>query len=45
MGVENVEDFVAAAQGATVYQALLEETMPPVFKATRDDIGRRSAAW
>ncbi len=38
MGVENVEDFVAAAQGATIYQALLEETLPPVFKATRDDI-------
>ena len=38
MGVENVEDFAAAVQGATVYQALLEETMPPVFNVTRDDI-------
>ena len=38
MGVENVEDFAAAAQGATVYQALLEQTMPPVFNATKDDI-------
>ncbi len=38
MGPENVEDFEHAVQGAEVYQALLERTLPPLFTATPDQI-------
>jgi len=38
MGPENVEDFEHAVQGAEVYQALLERTLPPLFAATPDQL-------
>ena len=38
MGPENVEDFEAAVQGREVYTRLLEQTMPPMFEATPDQI-------
>lgn len=38
MAPENVAEFRAAGQGADVYQALLERTLPPMFAATPDEI-------
>lgn len=38
MAAENVEDFAAAVQGSTVYEELLVRTMPPIFRASADEI-------
>ena len=38
MGEENVEDFHAAVQGREVYTKLLEQTLPPVFEATPEQL-------
>ncbi len=38
MGPENVEEFDAAIQGATVYQELLEKTLPEMFAADPDQV-------
>lgn len=38
MAEENVEDFEAAVHGATAYQRLLEQTLPPIFGASPDDL-------
>jgi pimeloyl-ACP methyl ester carboxylesterase len=38
MGEENVEDFQAAVQGREVYTKLLEQTLPPVFEATPEQL-------
>ena len=38
MAPENVEDFDAASQGGTVYQELLERTLPELFGAGPDEI-------
>jgi pimeloyl-ACP methyl ester carboxylesterase len=38
MGPENVEDFGMAVRGPEVYEAFLEETIPPLFEATPDQL-------